>query len=88
MLYCHVPANTASNASSCLPVSYTHLDVYKRQPEGGTHVTGFRQALSRAVNDYARNAKLLKDTDSSLSRDELSEGPVSYTHLDVYKRQP
>ena len=43
-------------------------------PEGGTHVTGFRQALSRAVNDYARNAKLLKDTDSSLSRDELSEG--------------
>ncbi|WP_419037924.1 DNA topoisomerase (ATP-hydrolyzing) subunit B [Enterocloster bolteae] len=43
-------------------------------PEGGTHMTGFRQALSRAVNDYARNAKLLKDTDSSLSRDELSEG--------------
>ena len=43
-------------------------------PEGGTHVTGFRQALSRAVNDYARNARLLKDTDSSLSRDELSEG--------------
>ena len=43
-------------------------------PEGGTHVTGFRQALSRAVNDYARNAKLLKDTDSSLSRDDLSEG--------------
>lgn len=43
-------------------------------PEGGTHVTGFRQALSRAVNDYARNAKLLKDTDSSLSRGELSEG--------------
>ena len=43
-------------------------------PEGGTHVTGFRQALSRAVNDYARNAKFLKDTDSSLSRDELSEG--------------
>ena len=43
-------------------------------PEGGTHVTGFRQALSRAVNDYARNAKLLKDTDSSLSRDEPSEG--------------
>lgn len=43
-------------------------------PEGGTHVTGFRQALSMAVNDYARNAKLLKDTDSSLSRDELSEG--------------
>ena len=43
-------------------------------PEGGTHVTGFRQALSRAVNDYARNAKLLKDTDSSRSRDELSEG--------------
>ena len=84
-------------------------------PEGGTHVSGFRQALTRAVNEYARKQGLLKECDSSLSRDELSEGmvaivsvrlkdpqfegqtkqklgsssarPVSYTHLDVYKRQ-
>lgn len=43
-------------------------------PEGGTHVTGMRLALSRAVNDYARKQRLLKDSDASLSREELSEG--------------
>lgn len=43
-------------------------------PEGGTHVTGFRQALSRAVNDYARNSRMLKDSEPSLTREELSEG--------------
>lgn len=43
-------------------------------PEGGTHVTGFRQALSRAVSDYARKAKLLKEGEPSLTREELSEG--------------
>lgn len=46
-------------------------------PEGGTHVSGFRQALTRAVNEYARKQGLLKECDSSLSRDELSEGMVA-----------
>lgn len=43
-------------------------------PEGGTHVTGFRQALSRALNEYARNNKILKEDAPSLTREELSEG--------------
>ena len=46
-------------------------------PEGGTHVSGFRQALTRAINEYARKQGLLKECDSSLSRDELSEGMVA-----------
>lgn len=46
-------------------------------PEGGTHVSGFRQALTRAVNDYARKQGLLKESDPSLTREELSEGLVS-----------
>lgn len=43
-------------------------------PEGGTHVSGFRQAMTRAVNDYARKQGLLKESDTSLTREELSEG--------------
>ena len=43
-------------------------------PEGGTHVTGFRQALTRAINDHARKQGMLKESDPSISREELSEG--------------
>ena len=42
--------------------------------EGGTHVSGFRTALTRAVNEMARRNKLLKDKDPNLSGDDLKEG--------------
>ncbi len=43
-------------------------------PEGGTHMTGFRNALTKTFNDYARKSKLLKDTDPSLSGEDIREG--------------
>lgn len=42
--------------------------------EGGTHLTGFRSALTRCVNDYARKAGILKDKDDNLTGDDLREG--------------
>ncbi len=42
--------------------------------EGGSHLQGFRAALTRVVNDYARKAKLLKESDSNLSGDDIREG--------------
>ena len=42
-------------------------------PEGGTHLTGFVQALTRAVNDYGRRYKILKDTDANLKADDVKE---------------
>ncbi len=42
--------------------------------EGGTHVMGLRSALTRSVNDYAKNNKLLKDKDRSVSGEDLREG--------------
>ncbi len=42
--------------------------------EGGTHVMGFRAALTRTVNNYAKENKLLKDKDRSISSDDLHEG--------------
>jgi DNA gyrase subunit B len=42
--------------------------------DGGSHLTGFRSALTRALNDYARRAKILKDEDPNLSGDDVREG--------------
>ncbi len=43
-------------------------------PEGGTHVVGFRNALTKTFNDYARKNKLLKDNEPNLSGDDIREG--------------
>jgi DNA gyrase subunit B len=45
-------------------------------PDGGTHLTGFRSALTRAVNQYSRANNLVKDKDPNLSGDDVREGIV------------
>jgi len=45
--------------------------------DGGSHLTGFRSALTRVFNDYARNNKLLKDTDPNLTGEDVREGAVA-----------
>ncbi len=45
-------------------------------PDGGTHLTGFRSALTRAINQYAKANSLLKDKDPSISGDDVREGLV------------
>ncbi len=46
-------------------------------PDGGTHLTGFRTALTRAINQYAKNNKLLKEKDPALTGDDCREGLVA-----------
>ncbi|TSC83936.1 MAG: DNA gyrase subunit B [Parcubacteria group bacterium Gr01-1014_13] len=43
-------------------------------PEGGTHVAGFRTALTRSLNSYARNKNILKEKDSNLTGEDVREG--------------
>ena len=43
-------------------------------PEGGMHLTGFRNAITKTFNDYARNSKILKDSDANLSGEDIREG--------------
>lgn len=43
-------------------------------PEGGTHLTGFRAALTRVLNDYARKANLIKEKDDNFTGDDVREG--------------
>jgi DNA gyrase subunit B len=45
--------------------------------DGGSHLTGFRSALTRVFNDYARNAKILKDTDPNLTGEDVREGALA-----------
>jgi len=44
--------------------------------DGGSHLTGFRSALTRVLNDYARNSKILKDADPNLTGEDVREGSV------------
>ncbi len=43
-------------------------------PEGGTHVEGFKRSITKIFNEYARNNKILKDTEPNLSGDDIREG--------------
>jgi len=55
--------------------------------EGGTHVAGFRTALTRAVNDEARKLKILKEKDSNLTGDDLKEGLTAVISVKVMEPQ-
>ncbi|MDO5562393.1 MAG: DNA topoisomerase (ATP-hydrolyzing) subunit B [Synergistaceae bacterium] len=55
--------------------------------EGGTHVAGFRTALTRAINDEARTMKLLKEKDTNLSGDDLKEGLTAVISVKVMEPQ-
>ena len=51
--------------------------------EGGTHLSGFRKALTRTINNYARANKLLKDNEDALSGDDVREGLTAVLSLKV-----
>jgi DNA gyrase subunit B len=55
--------------------------------DGGTHLTGFRTALTRAINDYARKNKLLKENESALSGDDVREGMVAVVSVKLPEPQ-
>ena len=65
-------------------VSFQHNDSFNESvfsfvnnintPEGGTHLQGFRNALTKTFNDYARGNKILKDNEPNLSGDDIREG--------------
>ncbi|MBR1441195.1 MAG: DNA topoisomerase (ATP-hydrolyzing) subunit B [Lachnospiraceae bacterium] len=52
-------------------------------PEGGTHLVGFRNALTKTFNDYARTAKILKDSDANLSGDDIREGLTGIVSIKI-----
>ncbi|MDE6829082.1 MAG: DNA topoisomerase IV subunit B, partial [Lachnospiraceae bacterium] len=79
IIYCEGNVNNVS-----VEVAMQHNDSYSDNtygfvnnittPEGGTHVVGFRNALTKTFNDYARKNKLLKDNEQNLSGEDIREG--------------
>ncbi|HZP26299.1 MAG TPA: DNA topoisomerase (ATP-hydrolyzing) subunit B [Dehalococcoidia bacterium] len=55
--------------------------------DGGTHLTGFRSALTRVLNDYARKQKILKDDDANLTGDDVREGLTAVISVKVAEPQ-
>jgi len=78
-------------------VSMQHNDSYTENiytfvnnintPEGGTHLTGFKNALTKTFNDYARKNKLLKDSEPSLSGEDIREGLTSIISVKIEEPQ-
>ena len=56
-------------------------------PEGGTHLAGFRSALTKTFNDYARSSKLLKDNEQNLSGEDIREGLVAIISIKIPEPQ-
>ena len=52
-------------------------------PEGGTHVVGFRNAITKTFNDYARKNKLLKDSEPNLSGEDIREGLTAIVSVKI-----
>ena len=52
-------------------------------PEGGTHLVGFRNALTKTFNDYARNNKLLKESEANLSGEDIREGLTAIVSVKI-----
>lgn len=56
-------------------------------PEGGTHLSGFKTALTRVINDYGRKNKILKDNDINLSGDDVREGITAVVTVKIAQPQ-
>ena len=56
-------------------------------PEGGTHLIGFRNALTKTFNDYARKNKLLKDSEPNLSGEDIREGLTTIISIKIGEPQ-
>ena len=78
-------------------VAFQHNDGYSENvysfvnniitPEGGTHLAGFRSALTRTFNDYARKMGLVKDNDDSLTGEDIREGLTAIISIKISEPQ-
>ena len=78
-------------------VSFQYTDGYSENiltyannihtPEGGTHLSGFRSALTRTVNDYARSFKFLKENEENLQGEDIREGITAIVSIKISEPQ-
>ena len=76
-----------------IEVALQHNDTYNENslsfvnnintPEGGMHLTGFRNAITKTFNDYARSNKILKDSEENLTGEDIREGMTSIVSIKI-----
>ena len=92
VIYCEGMVNNVQ-----VEVAMQHNDSYNENtygfvnnittPEGGTHIVGFRNALTKTFNDYARKNKLLKDNEQNLSGEDIREGLTAIISVKIEEPQ-
>ena len=92
VLYCE-----GSKEGVYVEVSMQHNDSYTENiysfvnnintPEGGTHLAGFKNALTKTFNDYARKNKLLKDSEANLAGEDIREGLTAIISVEGQTKQ-
>ena len=92
IIYCEGQQNGVS-----VEVAMQHNDSYTENcygfvnnintPKGGTHIVGFRNALTKTFNDYARKNKLLKESEPNLSGDDIREGLTAIVSVKIEEPQ-
>ena len=92
IIYCEGMVNNVS-----VEVAMQHNDSYSDNtygfvnnittPEGGTHVVGFRNAITKTFNDYARKNKLLRDNEPNLSGEDIREGLTAIISVKISEPQ-
>lgn len=88
IIYCE-----GSRGNVYVEVAMQHNDSYNESsysfvnnintPEGGTHLTGFRNAITKTFNEYARKNKILKDSEDNLSGEDIREGLTSIVSIKI-----
>ena len=92
IIYCEGTVNNIS-----VEVAFQHNDDYNESiysfvnnintPEGGMHLTGFRNAITKTFNDYARSNKLLKDSEQNLTGEDIREGLTAIVSVKIENPQ-
>lgn len=92
VIYCEGTVNNVQ-----VEVAMQHNDSYSDNtygfvnnittPEGGTHIVGFRNALTKTFNDYARKNKILKDSEPNLSGEDIREGLTAIVSVKIEEPQ-
>lgn len=92
-----VPHFLGTQEETGIEIAFQYTDSYNENiltfanniltPEGGTHLSGFRSALTREINDYARKYKIIKDNEENLQGEDVREGITAIVSVKISNPQ-
>ncbi len=92
-----IPHFIGSQEDTEIEIAFQYTDSYSENiltfanniltPEGGTHLSGFRSALTRGVNDYARKYKFIKENEDNLQGEDVREGMTAIVSVKISEPQ-